>query len=936
MNRTFSTMRNDGSPVFRTLLLTLAAGAAGALLNLMHVSMGADLQLVLGNFVYIAVAARVRNPYPVLAALIAVTPLCLTWGHGWPLLIFGAEALVVATLRRRGMNVLYGDVLFWLLLGMPLTAVVMRLQEGGGAELVLFTCLKQIINGALYSSFAALLVKILPLRLGLSHHLQPEKPTNFRNHIVRAVTNIVVFSLAASSVLITRELIEYQQALIHKSLGETAMHLARRTDDYLAHHRSHIALLGATLSQMGNTKDTLQSLLESSHQRMPGFLTMLITDESGLISAASPASRLLATAQPLSVADRAYFRVPMRNHALYVSDVFKGRGFGEDPIIAISAPWYRQDDGPRPAGIVEGSLNLNLFAMVSEVQIDDNAVKVVLLDQQSRIIYASEQLDLSTLVSFANYEPESSAADASGVRTMTLASGEGRFLHTSTPLGNGWRIITLLEYGSIARGVESQYRAVFLILIVTIALAALFSERLGARITTPITGIASALQKNGPLRRVELQPLDESAPLELAVMHTALRDSMELIARHHDELEQTVQLRTRELMTAKDDAERANRAKSEFLSSMSHELRTPMNAILGFSQLMEIDEELSQEQHENVQEILKAGRHLLELINEVLDLARVESGTIRLSLEPVDLAPVLEECLGFVQSSADRRGISVVNQVEQDYRLQADRTRLKQILLNLLSNAIKYNREKGSVSISASTESSGLCISVTDTGHGIPADRMNELFQPFSRLAAEGSGVEGTGIGLSITRRLIEMMHGSISVNSAPGMGSCFSVTLPLSSAAEPTEAGTDNPRPVDGARQVFDPATRACRFKVLYIEDNPSNLLLVTRAFDRLPDIELISAHNAEFGIELAFSQSPDLVLLDMNLPGMLGSDVLQVLRSDSRLNHVHVIAVTANAMPSDVSRGLSNGFSDYLTKPIDVNHLIATVKHHLAAAPD
>ncbi|OOG24232.1 hypothetical protein B1C78_09100 [Thioalkalivibrio denitrificans] len=385
----------------------------------------------------------------------------------------------------------------------------------------------------------------------------------------------------------------------------------------------------------------------------------------------------------------------------------------------------------------------------------------------------------------------------------------------------------------------------------------------------------------------------------------------------------------RALIEAREEAERASRAKSDFLSSMSHELRTPMNAILGFAQLLEYDGRLDRDQLDSVQEILRSGRHLLDLINEVLDLAKVESGRIDLSLEPLDLCDLVEECFGLVEPLAAERGLSMQRRCSTGAALvRADRVRLKQVLLNLLSNGIKYNREQGRVEVTAcDTGEDRVRITVADTGPGIAPERIADLFQPFSRLEAEYSGVEGTGIGLTITRRLVEMMGGEIGVDSEPGAGSRFWVELPLEDAAGNVE--TLQTPATDGA-------TGCCterRHLVLYIEDNPANLKLVSQLLGRHRQVCLITAHTPELGLELAAARRPELILLDINLPGMDGYQVLEILRADSRLRDTPVVAISASAMPREVERGRAAGFAEYLCKPIDIGHFHATVDRWLGA---
>jgi PAS domain S-box-containing protein len=386
-----------------------------------------------------------------------------------------------------------------------------------------------------------------------------------------------------------------------------------------------------------------------------------------------------------------------------------------------------------------------------------------------------------------------------------------------------------------------------------------------------------------------------------------------------------------ELTEARQQAERANHAKSDFLSSMSHELRTPMNAILGFAQLLEFDDHLNRDQLENVRAILKAGRHLLELINEVLDLAKIESGRIDLTLEPVALESVMDECIGLVQAMAAKRGIHIQRLEAPHAQVRADRTRLKQILLNLLSNAIKYNREQGQVTLGVENAGPGMLrLLVADDGPGIPPDRQAELFQPFNRLGAEGSGIEGTGIGLTITRRIVEMMGGRVDFSSRSGEGSIFWIDLPSEMSSLPSQHQLS-----EVPASVAPAATEQHLRKVLYIEDNPLNIKLVSQILGRRDHLRLHTAHNGELGIELARAHRPELVLLDINIPGMDGYQVLEVFKHDPALRHIPVVALTANAMPRDIEQGLAAGFVDYLTKPLDVIRFMRVLDRWLGASP-
>jgi signal transduction histidine kinase/ActR/RegA family two-component response regulator len=430
---------------------------------------------------------------------------------------------------------------------------------------------------------------------------------------------------------------------------------------------------------------------------------------------------------------------------------------------------------------------------------------------------------------------------------------------------------------------------------------------------------------------------EAAAQLAIAIAHARL---LERVQRQAAELEQRVEERTSQLSAANEvlgqevaerrraqaEADRANRAKSDFLSRMSHELRTPLNAILGFAQLLALDP-LPPEQQESVDHILRGGRHLLGLINEVLDISRIETGRLPLSLEPVPVSETVRGAVALIQPSAQSARVALeVEPIDETLHVLADRQRLQQVLLNLLSNAVKYNRAGGSIRVRCETaRETALRILVTDTGPGIAADKLGRLFLPFERLGAETSPIEGTGLGLALARHLIEAMGGAIAVETVEGAGSTFSVELQLIAAPSDARAEVPAAAPAPARRPV----------KVLYIEDNLSNLRLIESVFSRRPEVTLLSAMQGRVGLTLARDHAPDLILLDLHLPDISGEEVFRLLQADEGTRGIPVVVLSADAIPTGMRRVLAAGVRAYLTKPLDVAQLLATLDENVRRDP-
>ena len=431
---------------------------------------------------------------------------------------------------------------------------------------------------------------------------------------------------------------------------------------------------------------------------------------------------------------------------------------------------------------------------------------------------------------------------------------------------------------------------------------------------------ATALFTRGIVRRIDTLSANAES---LASDEPMLRpvpgnDELGKLSRDLERAAVLLQERDDLLRAARDDANGANLAKSRFLSNMSHELRTPLNAVLGFAQLLDMDR-LSEGQQEGVDQILRAGRHLLDLITEILDISRIDTGTFSISLEPVNVLEVVREAAELVEVSARRQKINIVMNASCDDHVRADRQRLKQVLLNLLTNAVKYSGQGTTVTIDCGRSEERFTINVSDTGRGLNADQLDLIFQPFERLGLDASGIEGTGIGLTLARGFAEAMNGTLKATSQIGLGSTFTIEL---ATATPDQAAHS----MDHVAEPEPPKLEVER-TVLSIEDNPSNVRLIESILVRRPSLTLVNAVTGKAGLDLARTMKPDLILLDLNLPDVSGAEVLLQLRNEASMTEVPVVVISADATAGQIRSLLNLGARDYLTKPIDVQRFLSVV---------
>ena len=941
----------------RPFIAAVLAGVVGFALNGFGLTVLGGPVMVFGSLGSVFAAAAFGPWWGALAAVIAGLRTWLEWGHpiGWWCLV--GEAIWVGWGMRRKYQVFFLDALYWIILGVPLAWGYHHYREALPFPYNWVVPLKYLANGVIVALVIQSLTPTNTFRRLFPGPRHAEGQGSLQRVLIQRFAVLAALPVMVISVMAGHL---FDLDLRRNAANQIKMAAQRLVDDTGSFLESHQRALRSAETDVVNEATFGVAHLEESLARIgasfPGFLTLLVADENGNIRATWPA-RLpdgrRITDSPVNILDREYYRYPVRLGRPYISDVFLGRGFGSDVIVALSIPVRTERDH---TWVIEGSVNLRTLQRMLQPSFAEGYRDVAIVDRSGHVVIASPRLRWETL---------KDAKTTSFFRAASSALGEvfyhdqpergtdalTRYLAAALTEGSsGWRVLVQEPIWQTHRVIAGFYALTFVWTACAVGLVILLARGTARDITSSLANLVTAARVR-PDALGENEDDEEAeeavdAPREIRRVGQELRGAARELRRTYGELARAIQERDqsnqqmRELLTqldhkvqerttqlelARESAERANAAKSEFLANMSHELRTPLHAVLGMAELLDrgVSGELTLEQRESVRLIEESGRHLLALINDILDLSKIESGQLTLNLQPVNVRQLSDASVRMVREPAQKKGIDLQLQIDDSVtEIPGDARRLKQILSNLLSNAVKFTPEGGRVQlrISATEDRQQIEFRVIDTGIGIEASKLPLVFLPFFQIDSQlARRYEGSGLGLALVKRLTELHHGTVTVSSQPGTGSEFVVCLPLH-----VEMAVKTPPPFERDQQPLPRFVIAPL--VLVAEDNTANARMLAALLERI-GCRVLHAPDGERVISLAVRRHPDLILMDVQMPGLDGLEATRRLMADPRTVDIPIICLTALAMPQDRAACLAAGAKDYLSKPVEMGSLATAI---------
>lgn len=893
-------------------LLILCASLLGYVANLFPLYLFSEMTLIIGPAFSLFVAMSLGAAAGALVAFISCLALVESWGHYYAFFLFIPEAIVMALLYRRGWNLLVAVTMYWLIVAIPFILVLIFVRHS--AELAVDLVGKYLINGFIYTLLATTMNWFLSytgrfnFRFRRSFTLQSQI---FMILMVAMLLPIVGFSLYSAKqqqsalIALTQDKLKAHSQLIASEIG----HYFQQN---LAFIKSQAEFLSLTSDLASLTENQLSHLISEANDL--NYLALFSAHGQRLVVAGkgqplpSPARTTAAQSFLQAVGGEGGLSSLTQAHA--------------SPVIVVHVPIFQENQQGKHLqvkAVLEAGLSLEkLEKRIAPITDQDPAFTFTSLvtDAYGHVIQADTGFQLQIT------EPISFNDNLSAVKPFFYTSEKlpSPYLFQVAQLANRWQVASYFQEADFIKMERKIYHYFALLLAALVLVGSFLAKFLSSQINEPMNWLLARIRELNLIGEPQKLPeVPRYFPKEMIDLMRAQEMAQKRIqmAFETEKLHQERRIK----------AEKASEAKSEFLSSMSHELRTPLNAISGFSQLLTLDKHLDLEAKSLVGEIAVASQHLILLINDILDMSKIESGSLQLNQECVDLCDVVEQSLPLLASLAVQKEVTI-NCQHPPKRLMVfgDKLRLKQVMINLLSNAVKYNHQGGQVDIGLlSGGEDHVIIKVSDTGIGIPAEKMSQLFQVFNRLDNEGSQVEGYGIGLALTKKLVELMAGKIEVESEPGQGSSFFLYLKKDSQGVCETSRQDKPHSfAEGMENSIAP----CR--ILYVEDNEINAMVMKKAMQHFPNIDYSRVASGQAAIDDLSKQSVDFLLMDLQLQDMSGFDLLLALRDLKLVGSSKLFAVSANAMPEDILKGKAAGFDEYVTKPVNFSQLFDLIRDY------